>query len=170
MTHFRTLLLILSVGLLIACGSDKEKKEESDSIKIGSSKEKDEKDDSKITIELTGNDLMQYNLKEIKVKSGQEVTVNLRHIGTMDLLVMGHNFVLLKQGVNLQEFALAATEAGQEADWIPDGGKDVIVHTKMLGGGESVSITFMAPEVGTYDFLCSFTGHSALMKGKFIVE
>ncbi|MBT8261281.1 MAG: azurin, partial [Bacteroidia bacterium] len=38
------------------------------------------------------------------------------------------------------------------------------------GGGQSTSVTFMAPEVGTYDFICSFPGHSALMKGKFIVE
>ncbi|HBX64839.1 MAG TPA: azurin, partial [Balneolaceae bacterium] len=26
------------------------------------------------------------------------------------------------------------------------------------------------PEAGTYDFICSFPGHYALMKGKFIVE
>ena len=83
---------------------------------------------------------------------------------------MGHNFVLLKPGTVITEFSIKAAEAGQDADWIPEDGKDVIVHTKMIGGGESTAITFMAPEAGTYDFICSFPGHSALMKGKFIVE
>ena len=155
---------------VLSCGEDKSKKEESDQIKLGGKKEQVVKDDSKITINLTGNDLMQFNLKELKVKAGQEVTINLRHVGKMDMQVMGHNFVLLKPGVDLQAFALAATEAGKDADWIPNDGADVIAHTKMLGGGESDSVTFMAPEAGTYEFLCSFTGHSALMKGTFTVE
>lgn len=170
MNHIRTLTILLSLVLTVSCGNEKEKKEEKENIKIGGKKELVEKDESKITIQVTGNDMMQFNVKEIRVKAGQAVTVNLRHIGKMELLVMGHNFVLLKQGTNLQEFALKATEAGQDNDWIPDGGKDVIAHTKMLAGGESDSVTFMAPEAGTYEFLCSFTGHSALMKGKFIVE
>ena len=40
----------------------------------------------------------------------------------------------------------------------------------MIGGGQTTSITFTAPAAGTYDFICSFPGHSGLMKGKFIVE
>ena len=45
----------------------------------------------------------------------------------------------------------------------------VIAHTTVVGGGESVTIEFAAPAVGEYDFLCSFPGHAALMKGKFVV-
>ena len=40
----------------------------------------------------------------------------------------------------------------------------------MIGGGESVTIEFDAPEAGTYDFLCTFPAHFAMMKGKFIVK
>ena len=40
----------------------------------------------------------------------------------------------------------------------------------MIGGGQSDTIEFDAPEPGTYDFICSFPGHYSVMKGKFIVE
>lgn len=163
-------LFILSL-LFIACGGKEEKKEEQQ-LKIGTAEKEApaESDSNAVTLSLTGDDMMQYNKKEFKVKAGQEVTLNFRHVGKMDKKVMGHNFVLLKPGIEINTFALKAAEAGEASDWIPEDGKDIIVHTKMLGGGESTSITFTAPEAGTYDFICSFPGHSALMRGKFIVE
>jgi azurin len=170
MKILRYILLALVTTLALNCGGEKEKKEEKEPIKIGSKKEKVEKDNKTATIGLTGDDMMQYNIKEMKVKAGQELTINLRHIGKMDIKVMGHNFVLLKQGVSIPEFSIKAAEAGEASDWIPEDGKDVIVHTKMIGGGQSTSITFTVPEAGTYDYICSFPGHSAIMKGKFIVE
>ncbi|WP_256377550.1 plastocyanin/azurin family copper-binding protein [Pedobacter sp. L105] len=42
--------------------------------------------------------------------------------------------------------------------------------TKLIGGGESDTIMFTINEKGTYDYVCSFPGHSALMKGKLIIE
>ena len=170
MKILRYTLFAIMIALVYNCGGEKEKKEEKEQLKIGTKKEEEEKDDKIATIGLTGDDLMQYNIKEMKVKAGQEITINLRHIGKMDIKVMGHNFVLLKQGVSIPEFSIKAAEAGEASDWIPEDGKDVIVHTKMIGGGQSTSITFTAPEAGTYDYICSFPGHSALMKGKFIVE
>ncbi|MBT8256015.1 MAG: azurin [Bacteroidia bacterium] len=163
-------LFVASLSLIVACGDKKEEKKEDKSVKIGNTDNQKKSDSNTVSLGLTGNDLMQYDKSEFKVKAGQEVTLTLRHVGKMELLVMGHNFVLLKPGTNIQDFAVAAATIGKDADWIPDGGKDVIVHTKMIGGGQSTSITFTAPEAGEYDFVCSFPGHSALMKGKFIVE
>ncbi len=158
-----------SLSLMISCGGG-DKKEEKKSIQIGNSDSTNKTSDNSVNIGLTGNDLMQYNKTEIRVKAGQEVTLTLRHIGKMELLVMGHNFVLLKSGVDMVAFGQDATMAGKDKDWIPNDGKDIIAHTKMIGGGQSTSVTFTAPEPGTYDFLCSFSGHWATMKGKFIVE
>jgi len=162
-------LLALSV-ILLSCGGEKKKEDKSEPIKISGQKEAKKESSSENQLSITGNDMMQYNKKELRVKAGKEVTLTLTHVGKMSKQVMGHNVVILKPGVDIQAFALKATEAGEADDWIPDGGKDVVVHTKMLGGGQSASITFMAPEAGTYDFICSFPGHSALMRGKFIVE
>ncbi len=82
---------------------------------------------------------------------------------------MGHDWVLLKPGTKIPEFA---TEASKFADngYIPKDTKDVIAHTDVIGGGEETTIEFTAPAKGTYDFICSFPGHYALMHGKFIVE
>ena len=170
MRLFRYVFMMLSLTLFLACGGGEEKKEEKKSVTIGNTKASKKEDSNSVNIGLTGNDLMKYDKNEIRVKAGQEVTLTLRHIGKMELLVMGHNFVLLKQGVDIPAFANAAAEVGQDGDWIPNDGEDVITHTKMIGGGQSTSITFTAPEAGTYDFLCSFPGHWATMKGKFIVE
>jgi azurin len=82
---------------------------------------------------------------------------------------MGHNFVLLKAGTNITGFANEAASAGEAVDWIPNDGAQVIAHTKMLGGGQTDVITFEAPEPGTYDYICSFPGHSGMMRGTLTV-
>jgi azurin len=82
---------------------------------------------------------------------------------------MGHNFVLLKKGTNVQEFGQEALEY-KDNDYIPQDSDVIIVHSEMLGGGQKTTITFQAPEKGDYDFICSFPGHVALMNGIFTVE
>ncbi len=170
MNYIRLTFLIVAFGLIAGCGGEKEKKDEKESFKIGANKKEAKRDANSVNIGLTGNDMMQFNKKELHVKAGQEITLTLLHTGKMGLKVMGHNFVLLKQGVKIPEFSLKAAEAGEGEDWIPEDGKDVIIHTKMIGGGQSTSIKFIAPKAGIYYYICSFPGHSGFMKGKFIVE
>lgn len=160
---------LMALALLVNCGGEKKKEEESSSpVKIKAPETK-KVDNNVANIVITGNDLMQFSLSEIKVKAGQKVKLTLRHIGTLDKNVMGHNVVILKPGVDIAEFAsLASTEKAN--DYIPADTQDVIVHTKIVGGGETTSIEFEAPALGTYDFICSFPAHFAMMKGKFIVE
>ena len=80
---------------------------------------------------------------------------------------MGHNFVLLKKDVDVDDFAQRAIQA-RDNEYIPEG-DEIIVTTKMLGGGESDTIVFDAPEPGKYIFICTFPGHYQLMQGEFIV-
>lgn len=121
-------------------------------------------------VTISGGDDMKFDLTEIKVKEGQTVKLTLKHVGKTPVTAMGHNFVLLVAGANLENFATEAIKA-KDTDYIPQSMvNDVIAHTKTIGGGESTEIEFPAPAKGTYDFLCSFPGHSAMMKGKFIVE
>lgn len=121
-------------------------------------------------ITISGNDQMQFDKKQIKVKAGQKVKLTLKHIGTMKKETMGHNFVLLKKGTDAAAFSAKAATA-QATNYIPADMKDaVIVSTKVIGGGESTSVEFTAPAAGTYKYLCSFPGHFAMMQGDFIVE
>lgn len=170
MKYYRLLLLCAASTLVMACGNQKKNEKESEPIKIGSNKKAEPKQADENVLSITGNDMMQYNKKELRVKAEKDVTLTLTHVGKMGKQVMGHNLVILKPSVDIQEFTIKALEAGEPNDWIPEQGKDVIAHTRMLGGGESVTISFPAPEPGIYDFICSFPGHSALMRGKFIVE
>jgi azurin len=119
---------------------------------------------------LEGNDQMQYSKSELRATAGKTITFTLKHIGTLDKNSMGHNFVLLKQGTDMNAFAQKAM-AAKENDYIPKSeSASIIAHTKLIGGGESDTITFEVPEKGTYDFICSFPGHVSVMKGKLIVE
>ena len=95
--------------------------------------------------------------------------LTLNHTGVLDAKVMGHNFVLLKKNVDGMDFANRAALAS-ENEYIPIDSDEVIVYTEMIGGGQVTSIEFLPPEIGIYDFISSFPGHYAMMRGKFIVE
>lgn len=122
-----------------------------------------------IKITLNSNDKMQFDQTELNVYAGQTVVLTLNHTGTMPAASMGHNFILLKPGTSMADFAKLAFDE-KDNDYIPADKTNIIAHTDMIGGGESTTITFPAPEKGTYDFLCSFPGHYALMQGKFNVQ
>ncbi|MEO5967888.1 MAG: azurin [Ferruginibacter sp.] len=119
---------------------------------------------------IDGNDQMQFDKKELRVKAGQKVKLTLTHSGKMDKKTMGHNWVLLAQGMTPELYGKAAAKDG-DADHISKSeSANVIAHTKTIGAGESDTIEFTAPEAGVYDFVCSFPGHWGSMNGKFIVE
>lgn len=174
MKNFKKLMLVLTAIAMVSCGEKKEKEqikltdqpaETTESV----TQEKSAQDENVVEITITGNDQMQFNLAEMKVKAGQTVRVTLNHVGKMDKNVMGHNWVLLTQGTEIGAFGQAAV-AAKATDYVPAGTTQIIAHTKLLSGGESDTIEFVAPAAGTYDFICSFPGHYAIMKGKFIVE
>lgn len=167
------LVSIFSVAVLASCGGEKKEEQKKETIKLGVQKEEEPKvqADSNITeVVIVGDDMMKFDLSEIKVKAGQKVKITLRHKGKMDVNVMGHNVVILKKGVDVADFGNKAAMA-RDTKYIPAGSEnDIIAHTDLIGGGQTTSIEFDAPEAGSYDFICSFPGHYALMKGKFIVE
>ncbi|MFN4762913.1 azurin [Gillisia sp. Q332] len=119
------------------------------------------------TITLNSNDQMKFDKTEIRVKAGEKIKLTLNHTGKFAKNVMGHNFVLLEKGTDVAKFATAAMN-NKATEYIPANG--VLAHTKLIGGGESTTVEFTVPAKGTYDFICSFPGHYAMMKGKFIVE
>ena len=122
------------------------------------------------TVTLTANDAMQYNAKTIEISAGRTVKLTLKHVGKMPAEMMGHNFVLLAADTDVTAFTTAGAPA-KDTDYIAPAMDDkVLAKTKLLGGGESDTIEFQAPAAGTYTFLCSFPGHSAIMKGTLVVK
>lgn len=123
-------------------------------------------------IEITGNDQMQYNVKAFEVTEGQKVVLSFKHIGQLPVIAMGHNVVILKSGTAVPSFATKCAPA-KDTGYIPqdeESKKEIVAHTKILGGGESDEVTFTAPAAGEYPFICTFPGHFAIMQGVMTVK
>jgi azurin len=128
------------------------------------------------TINITVGDpvdgMMTFSLKQIVAKPGERLRVVLVSTGTMPKLVMGHNFVLLKAGVDPKAFSEEAASA-RDTDFIPTArAAQILAHTEIVGPGERAEVTFTVPKVaGSYPYLCSFAGHFAAgMSGVMLVK
>ena len=132
---------------------------------------KDDKVDQTVTI--TGNDTMQFDVKTFEVKAGSKVKIVFKNIGVVPKIAMGHNLVVLKKGITAIAFGQKALGAGANAtNALPDSLKgEVVASTKLLGPGETDTVVLTAPkEAGSYEYVCTFPGHFALMRGVMTVK
>lgn len=122
-------------------------------------------------IEITANDQMKFSVTRIEAKVGEEIKVVLNNIGQLPKEAMGHNWVLLKPGSDLNAFAMAAMTA-RDKEYIPDSLKgQVVAATALLGPRKSDEVTFKVTEAGEYPYLCSFPAHAAAgMKGVLVAK
>ena len=123
-----------------------------------------------VHVDINGTDTMMYSKTQFEVKSGQKVKLTFNNTGKLPKAAMGHNVVILKKSVDLIEFCTEAVKFPTEGYFPKSREKDVIGRTKLLGPGEKDEIYFTAPAPGTYEYVCTFPGHFALMKGKMIVK
>lgn len=111
-------------------------------------------------------------LESIMASPGEELRINMRTVSNLPPTAMSHNFVVLTQDANADEFARESLQASDN-DYIAMEYEDwIVAATDMLGDGESDTITFTVPEEpGTYQFICTFPGHySGGMVGTLVVE
>jgi azurin len=121
-------------------------------------------------LEISGNDQMQYDKHELSAPATcTEITLTLHHSGKLPKEAMGHDWVLVN-AADVTAVATAGMGAGLANGYVPAGDKRVLAHTKVVGGGESTSITFPASVLkpgGPYKFMCTFPGHYTTMNGTF---
>ena len=119
-------------------------------------------------VEIESNDAMQFNKATLAVPAScKQFKVVLKHVGKLPKAAMGHNWVLSKTA-DVQAVATDGTAAGIAKQHVKDGDTRVIAHTKVLGPGETDSVTFSVKKLtatDSYTFFCSFPGHSGIMKG-----
>lgn len=122
-------------------------------------------------ISIDSDDKMQFSDARINVAENcTQVELTLHHVGTMPAEVMGHNWVLTRT-TDLQSVATEGMAAGPEQHYVPADDARVIAHTRVIGGGESDTITFSTAALkkgDDYTFFCSFPGHWAIMKGTLV--
>lgn len=110
---------------------------------------------------------LKYDTTLLTVKAGERVRLVFRN--TDDML---HNWVLCApgRGQAVGEAAMALGLDGNAKNFVPDT-DDVLYHTALVLPDASDTIFITAPTTpGDYDFVCTFPGHSALMKGTLRVE
>jgi azurin len=121
-------------------------------------------------LDIAGNDAMQYDKKELDVASDcTQVELTLTHTGKLPAAAMGHNWVLVKTA-DVTTVANAGMSAGLANNYLTPGDPHVIASTKIIGGGQSTTITFPTSKLsksGDYTFMCTFPGHYVIMKGTF---
>jgi azurin len=124
-------------------------------------------------LDISGNDQMQYDKQQLSAPAScRQITVTLHHTGKLPRESMGHNWVL----VGAEDFAAVANaglSAGLVNDYVPPADKRVIAHSRLIGGGDTASVTFataLLKKGAAYKFLCTFPGHNTLMNGTFTLS
>lgn len=123
--------------------------------------------------EIEGSDAMQYNVSSIIVPAScSNFEITLKHTGKLPVASMGHDVVITKKS-DMAAVDAESAAAGLDAGYIKADDQRIIAHTKLIGAGETTSVSFAVSKIqsgGPYEFFCSFPGHSALMHGSISVE
>ena len=126
--------------------------------------------DKVCTLAISANDAMQFDKKELTVAANcTQVTLTLTHTGKLPAAAMGHNWVLVKTA-DVTAVANAGMSAGLANNYMTPNDPRVIASTKIIGGGQSTSVTFPTSKLtkgGAYSYICTFPGHYVIMKGVF---
>ena len=161
--------LILSVTILISCGSSENKSSDVKTNDVNSIETVEkEKNWEEFTVGAVGNTMseMKFDKKNITVQEGSWVRINLVNEGVDPAML--HNIVFVKYGTR-KEVAKQSIEAGPDLQFVPKS-SDVIAYSDLADPGETVVLEFEAPEKGNYEFICTYPGHSEIMRGYFFVK
>ena len=118
------------------------------------------------TLQPRGNQ-MKLDGDVFTVPAGESVEVIFENTATNPS--MRHNVVILNKapsGRIFQRVGEAGVDAGAASDYVPEMDDLILAHTPVAKPGETVSVTFTAPEEpGDYGFVCTYPGHWATGQG-----
>ena len=125
------------------------------------------------SITLQTDDALRFIPSHIAVPATcKDFTVTLTHTGHLPPLAMSHNWVLTKKS-DLDGVARTGMLAGADVHHVDQSDNRVIAHTKLIGTGETTAVTFAVAQLKVgepYVFLCTFAGHSPIMRGTLSVQ
>ena len=118
------------------------------------------KDKFKIKIS-TVRDKMMYDVKEFSVETGRLVSLQF-----VNKDLAPHNLLIVKPGKadEVSNLAISLAEDGPKKEWRPDTPL-ILWGSKMINQNQSDEIIFNAPDPGIYPFICTYPGHSQMMRG-----
>ena len=123
------------------------------------------KPDREITISMVPAK-MAYDTTLLRVRPGEKIKLNLKNPDDLE-----HNLVLIQndpkdpQGERFAAKCIELGAQGPKLAWTPDSPR-VLARSGMVGPKKELEMFFEAPkEPGNYLYLCTFPGHSNLMRG-----
>ena len=126
--------------------------------------------DGGCNLTIEAGDSLQFSLRSMTLPAScGEISVTLNHTGNMPASAMGHNWVLT-QDEDSASVASDGANAGIDNDYVPTNDSRVVAYTKLIGGGQSATVSFSSGKLDPsreYTFFCSFPGHSFVMRGTF---
>ena len=114
------------------------------------------------TIEIgTKGDQLFFDKEKMSAKAGDQITIRLVNSAG----AQQHNWLLVPAGPARLEIATLGMTAATTG-WVPNDDR-IVAHTDLINPGESGEVSFQVPDEGTYEFVCTFPGHSFTMFGEF---
>lgn len=168
-------LYLFSAHAIAASPDDKTKKDQTATQSTSNDKATTTNTDKKMAktcdMEVTANDAMQFNTKELKIPADcTNLKLTFKNIGKLPKTAMGHNLVIAEKS-KTDDLIKAGLQAGANKDYIPNS-PDVLASTKLLSGGESdvIEIDVNTLRGKDLNFFCLFPGHTAAMRGSVVFE
>jgi azurin len=125
-----------------------------------------------VKLELSADDRMVFSKTSFEVVSGQKVSLVFKNTSTKGEKAMKHNVVLLKPGTTVIQFA-AKCNAAAVTGYVPTdkvSKEQMVGSTRLIAGGQTATLNFVAGEPGEYHYFCSSPGHFDKMFGKITVK
>ena len=124
-------------------------------------------------VDLSAGDNMMFDKRKISADSSCETfTINFKHKGKMPIQAGGHNVVVIETKNFNSVVSKIDMKLGAEAGFLPDM-PEVLAKTAIIGGGSDAKLSIDMSKLqkgGKYQFICTFPGHYAIMKGTFEVS
>ena len=124
------------------------------------------------SVSIDADDMVQFSTHVLRVDAGcPEVQLTLRHVGEMEAHVLGHDWVLARSA-DVGALTSAGLAAGFDKGYLPPGDPRIIAATRIVGGGQSATITFSTDKLQPgvdYAYFCSYPGHAGLMRGRLLL-
>lgn len=124
---------------------------------------------AEVTLEISSaGDDSKFDKEALEAKAGSKISVKFTNKAKAETSKQ-FNWVLVKPGMQLRVVNDGLTE-GESSGYVKPGDTNVIIATKLLKPGESETVTFDAPEPGTYPYVCTFPGFYTRMRGVLTIK
>jgi azurin len=112
-----------------------------------------------LEIGVKGEELA-FDKTTLEAPAGSVITLKFNNTASG----MPHNWVLVKPGTE-EAVGSDGITAGDKNSYIKPNDPRVIAYTSLAPAKSTVTVTFDAPTLGDYPYICTFPGHNYLMKG-----